>query len=174
MKVISASRRTDIPAFYSEWLMNRIRAGYVRWRNARSGINYAVSLRPEDVGAIVFRSKNYVPLLPHLDELDGRGYGLLFHLTITGLPRMFEPDVPELPELLECARRERLCRGFRKWTSHSSPRNFCHTDLVAPVVETDPERNVFAKLAVEMPRASGSKRSATYERMCTIGDTTTK
>lgn len=104
MKVISASRRTDIPAFYSEWFMNRIRAQHVRWRNARSGINYTVSLRPEDVGAIVFRSKNYLPLLPHLDELDASGYGLLFHLTITGLPRMFEPSVPDLPQMLECAR----------------------------------------------------------------------
>ena len=104
MNVISASRRTDIPAFYSEWFMNRIRAGSVRWRNARSGRDYTVSLRPEDVGAIVFRSKNCIPLLPHLDELDSRGYGTVFHLTITGLPKVFEPNVPDLPRLLECAR----------------------------------------------------------------------
>ncbi len=104
MNVISASRRTDIPAFYSEWFMNRIRTGYVRWRNARSGRDYTVSLRPEDVGAIVFRSKNCIPLLPHLDELDMRGFGTVFHFTITGLPKVFEPSVPDLPELLACAR----------------------------------------------------------------------
>ena len=104
MNVISASRRTDIPAFYSEWFMNRIRAGYVRWRNARSGITYTVSLRPEDVGAIVFRSKNCIPLLPHLEELDSRGYRTVFHFTITGLPKVFEPAVPDTTELMACAR----------------------------------------------------------------------
>jgi len=104
MNVISASRRTDIPAFYSEWFMNRIRAGHVRWRNSRSGRVYTVSLQPEDVGAIVFRSKNCLPLLPHLDELDSRGYRTVFHFTITGLPRVFEPGVPDVSQLLVCAR----------------------------------------------------------------------
>jgi len=104
MNVISASRRTDIPAFYSEWFMNRIRAGYVCWRNSYSDMTYTVSLRPADVGAIVFRSKNYLPLLPYLDELDAGDYRMVFHFTITGLPRAFEPRVPDLPRLLECAR----------------------------------------------------------------------
>ena len=104
MNVISASRRTDIPAFYSEWFINRIRAGYVCWMNPFSKAIHRVSLRPEDMSAIVFRSKNYLPLLPCLDELDSRGYRMLFHFTITGLPRVFEPRVPDLPRLLECAR----------------------------------------------------------------------
>ena len=104
MKIISASRRTDIPAFYAEWFMNRIHAGYVRWQNPFSGVPYTVSLSPEDVSAIVFWSKNYSPLLPHLDELDRLVYGMVFHFTITGLPRLFEPLVPDLDELLESAR----------------------------------------------------------------------
>lgn len=104
MKIISASRRTDIPAFYAEWFMNRIHAGYVRWQNPFSGVPYTVSLRPEDVSAIVFWSKNYSPLLPHLDELHQLGYGMVFHFTITGLPTVFEPLVPDLDGLLESAR----------------------------------------------------------------------
>jgi len=104
MKVISASRRTDIPAFYSEWFMNRIRAGYVRWVNPFSKAICRVSLRTENVAAIVFWSKNYLPLLPHLDELDAGDYRMVFHFTINGLPRVFEPRVPDAPELLECAR----------------------------------------------------------------------
>jgi len=104
MKVISASRRTDIPAFYSEWFMNRIRDGYVRWMNPFSKAVYQVSLRPEDVSAIVFWSKNYLPLLPYLDELDAGGYRMVFHFTITGLPRVFEPRVPDVAKLVECAR----------------------------------------------------------------------
>ena len=104
MNVISASRRTDIPAFYSKWFMNRIRDGYVRWMNPFSKAVYEVSLRPEDVSAIVLWSKDYQPLLPHLDELDAGGYRMLFHFTITGLPRVFEPRVPNTAELVKCAR----------------------------------------------------------------------
>ena len=104
MKIISASRRTDIPAFYSEWFMNRIRAGYARWRNPFSGVPYTVSLRQEDISAIVFWSKDYRYLLPHLDELDRQGYRMVFHFTITGLPKPFEPAVPDLPDLLDSAR----------------------------------------------------------------------
>lgn len=104
MKIISVSRRTDIPAFYPEWFMNRIRDGYVRWMNPFSKAIYQVSLRPEDVSAIVFWSKNYVPLLPYMAELDAGGYNMLFHFTITGLPRVFEPRVPETVELVKCAR----------------------------------------------------------------------
>lgn len=103
MKIISVSRRTDIPAFYSEWFMNRIRAGYVRWENPFSKAVYNVSLQPEDVMALVFWSKNYIPLLPHLDELDARSYRMLFHFTINGLPQVFEPRVPDAAKLVECA-----------------------------------------------------------------------
>lgn len=103
MNVISASRRTDIPAFYPEWFMNRIREGYVRWMNPLSRAVYQVSLRPEDVGAIVFWSKNYLPLLPYLDELDKADYRMVFHFTITGLPDVFEPQVPNTAELVKCA-----------------------------------------------------------------------
>ena len=68
--IISASRRTDIPAFYSEWLINRVRHGfclvphpYNRNRIAR------VSLRPDDVTALVFWTKNPARLLPYLLSL---------------------------------------------------------------------------------------------------------
>lgn len=104
MTVISASRRTDIPAFYSEWFMNRIRAGHVRWRSPFCGREYEVSLRSEETSAIVFWSKDFRPLLPHLDELDARGFRCCFHFTITGLPTPLEPWAPNLPALLECAR----------------------------------------------------------------------
>jgi len=104
LNVISASRRTDIPAFYPEWFANRVRDGYVRWMNPFSKATYQVSLRPEDVSAIVFWSKNYRPLLPYLDGFDAAGYPMVFHYTITGLPRLFEPRVPEIDDLVESAR----------------------------------------------------------------------
>lgn len=83
--------------------MGRIRAGYVRWANPFSKAVYKVSLRPEDVTALVFWSKNYAPFLPHLDKLGGYGIPMLFHFTITGLPRAFEPRVPDAADMVTCA-----------------------------------------------------------------------
>lgn len=93
MNIISASRRTDIPAFYRRWFMERIQEGFVKYRNPFSGQIYQVSLNPEDVICLVFWSKNYKPFLPHLDELNQRGFDFYFHFTITGLPRELEPHV---------------------------------------------------------------------------------
>mgnify|MGYP000971956790 CR=1 FL=1 len=71
--IISASRRTDIPAFYSDWFMNRIRAGYCTVANPfnRNQIS-RVALGPQDVDVIVFWTRNPRPLFRHLDELDQR------------------------------------------------------------------------------------------------------
>lgn len=68
--IISASRRTDIPAFYMPWFMNRLREGYVAYPNPFSGQIHTISVAPEDVHSIVFWSKNYAPFLPHMDELS--------------------------------------------------------------------------------------------------------
>lgn len=95
MEIISASRRTDIPAFYMPWFMNRLRAGTVSYPNPFSGERCAVSLRPEDVHSIVFWSKFYGPFLPHLEELRQRGYRFYCHYTITGAPRALEPHGPD-------------------------------------------------------------------------------
>ena len=83
--------------------MNRIRAGYVRWVNPFSRLVHRISLRPEDVMAFVLWSKNYLPFLPHTNELDSHGYRMLFHFTINGLPRAFEPRVPDTADLIRCA-----------------------------------------------------------------------
>lgn len=93
MEVISASRRTDLPAFYADWFMGRVRAGRVAYRNPFCGSRYAVSLRPADVHSIVFWSKDFRPLMPYLDDLASRGFDFYFHFTITGLPPLFEPRV---------------------------------------------------------------------------------
>lgn len=89
--IISASRRTDIPAFYSEWFVNRVRAGFLLTRNP---FNYhqvsRVSLLPEDVDAIVFWTRNPTKLLPYLDELLHSRLRFYFQFTITGYPRVLE------------------------------------------------------------------------------------
>lgn len=100
--IISASRRTDIPAFYSEWFMNRIRAGYCQVPNPFNANQVSrVSLDLADVEAIVFWSKNPAPLIPHLDELDQRGFHYYFQFTLNNYPRALEPYVPSFENRLE-------------------------------------------------------------------------
>ena len=68
--IVSASRRTDIPAFYGEWFINRLRAGYCVARNPMNPAQETrVSLRPGDVDAVVFWSKDFRPMLGYLDEI---------------------------------------------------------------------------------------------------------
>ena len=68
--IISASRRTDIPARYAEWFLRRVREGYAVARNPMNPRQQRrVSLRPKDVDAIVFWTKNPAPLMPRLAEL---------------------------------------------------------------------------------------------------------
>ena len=93
--IISASRRTDIPAFYSKWFMNRIRAGYCTVPNPfnRKQIS-SVSLRPEDVEIIVFWTRNPQPLFPCLKELNQRGYPYYFLFTLMDNPRHIDTKIP--------------------------------------------------------------------------------
>src|SRR5215471_17498855 len=94
MHLISASRRTDIPAFYSSWLMQRLRAGSASWIHPYSARLLSVSVDPAEVAAIVFWTRNFAPMLAHLDELEGRGHRYLVQFTLTGLPRVYETHVP--------------------------------------------------------------------------------
>ena len=95
MQIISVSRRTDVPTFYGDWFMGRVRAGWVRYPNPFGGQVYEVSLKPEDVAAFVFWSKYYGPFTGALRELDSMGYRFYCHYTITGLPRIFERRVAD-------------------------------------------------------------------------------
>jgi len=100
--IISASRRTDIPAFYADWFMNRIRDGFfyrVNPFNSKQVTGF--SLKAEDVDAVCFWTKNPRPLLMHLDELDERGLNYYFQFTLNPYDRTFEPHVPPLQERIE-------------------------------------------------------------------------
>lgn len=100
--IISASRRTDIPAFYSQWLINRIRAGYAAVPNPYFPDKVSrVSLKPENVDAIAFSTRSPRPLFPHLDELNERGFQYYFLITILGSPRELEPKSPSLEVALD-------------------------------------------------------------------------
>lgn len=93
--IISASRRTDIPAFYTEWFLNRVSEGYVLLKNPFNAHQVRrVSLRPEDVDLIVFWTRNAEKLMPSLRQLDARGYRYYFQYTINAYPRSVEKSVP--------------------------------------------------------------------------------
>lgn len=92
--IISASYKTDIPTFYGEWFMNRLRAGYCKMVNPwnRKQIS-RVSLELEDVDGIVFWTKNIAPFLPHLKEVHDLGYRFVVQHTINNYPRALEYSV---------------------------------------------------------------------------------
>ena len=94
--ILSVSRRTDIPAFYSDWFMKRLRAGFVYVRNpVNPRVVSLVPLSPENVDCIVFWTKDPRKLMPYLDEIDGMGYRYYFHFTITGYGRDIERNMPD-------------------------------------------------------------------------------
>lgn len=100
--IISASRRTDIPAFYTAWFMNRIREGYCTVPNPFNAKQVSrISLRPGDVDVIVFWTRYAAPLLPYLDELDQRGFRYCFLYTLMGNPRKLEPRAPRHEKSIE-------------------------------------------------------------------------
>ncbi len=114
--IISASRRTDITAFYSDWFMNRVREGYFYWVNLFNSKQVSgFSLLPADVDAICFWTKNPGPLMKHLKELDDRGLNYYFQFTLNPYGREFEPYVP--PRRLSKRRRNRAPSATRCWIS---------------------------------------------------------
>jgi len=97
--VISASRRTDIPAFYLDWFISRLNAGYFRLVNPFNGRTRKVQVSRDSVHSIVFWSKNYAPLLGRLSEL--KEWRLFFHFTLNSENSLLEPGVPPLGERME-------------------------------------------------------------------------
>lgn len=109
--IISASRATDIPAFYTDWFFRRLEKGYVRWRNPFSGQDSYVSFG--NTRFIVFWSKNPAPLLPQLSTLKERGIGCYIQYTLNDYePEGLEPNVRPLQQRIETFRRLVDVLGF--------------------------------------------------------------
>ena len=93
--IVSASRRTDIPAFYSRWFYRRLEEGFVVTRNPFNASQLTkIRLDADVVDAIVLWTKNPAPMLDRLDELDARGIPYYFQFTITPYGRDLEPRLP--------------------------------------------------------------------------------
>lgn len=103
--IISASYRTDIPAFYADWFFARLQAGRAVVRNPYSGKPAAVDLRRENVTGFVFWTRNFGPLLARLEELQRFGRPFVVQYTITGYPRELEAAVIEPAKAVQQIRR---------------------------------------------------------------------
>jgi len=102
--IISASRRTDIPAFYAEWFFNRINEGFALVRNPMNNSQIrTVSLKAEDVDCIVFWTKNPHEILSRLDMLDK--YHYYFQFTLTPYERDIETGLPDKTEIMDTFRK---------------------------------------------------------------------
>lgn len=92
--IISASRRTDIPAFYSDWFFRRLQAGDVLVRNPMNPRQVSsIHLTPDVVDGIVFWTKNPLPMMGRLNELAA--YPYYFQFTLTPYGKEVEPGLPE-------------------------------------------------------------------------------
>lgn len=98
--IISASRRTDIPAFYTDWLLKRIEQGYVAVRNPFNYHQiYLVDLRPENVDCIVFWTKDPTNILPKLHHLSP--YAYYFQITLNAYDQSLETNVPKKSQIIK-------------------------------------------------------------------------
>lgn len=102
--IIQTGNRTDIPAFYSKWFLNRIREGFVMTKNPFNPsqiTRYSLDRRVVDL--LVFCTKNPLPLLERIDEL--RDYRMFWFVTVTPYGRDIERNVPDKKTVLEGVRR---------------------------------------------------------------------
>lgn len=106
--ILFASGRTDIPAFYSNWFINRVKAGFVDVRNP---FNQKLVSRIyfSDVDLIMFCSKNPLPMINKLDILK---VPVLFHVTITPYGKDVEPNIPDKRLIIEGVKKLSLVLGI--------------------------------------------------------------
>lgn len=102
--IVSASRSTDIPAFYCDWFFHRLKIGYSVWTNPFNGKKMAISYAKTRF--IVFWSKNPRPLLGYLDELKERGINCYIQYSLNDYEdEKLEKGVPSLDERIDTFRR---------------------------------------------------------------------
>lgn len=98
--IISASRATDIPAFYSKWLLERLKVGYIKWRNPFNGVPLYVSFKNSRL--IVFWSKNPGPILKLLDEISEYIPNYYFLFTLNDYEKeKLEPKLPDINQRID-------------------------------------------------------------------------
>ena len=114
--IVSASRSTDIPAFYSDWFFHRLKVGYSAWTNPFNGVKSYVAYN--DTRFIVFWSKNPKPLLQHLDYLNERNINCYVQFTLNDYVKEgLEKGVPSVEDRIGTFKAlvEKLGKGRVIW-----------------------------------------------------------
>ena len=96
--ILSIDFRTDIPAFYNEWIVNRFKEGFLYFRNpAYPSTIHKVILDKKHIEGIIWCSKDYLPILHDLKDITDK-FPSIFHYTITGYDKDIEPNVPNIEQ----------------------------------------------------------------------------
>ena len=114
--IVSASRSTDIPAFYADWFFHRLKVGYSAWTNPFNGLKSYVTY--QNTRFIVFWSKNPLPLLNHLDYLEERNIGCYIQYTLNDYEKeKLEQGVPALQQRIDTFKQlvDKLGKGRVVW-----------------------------------------------------------
>lgn len=105
IRIVSASRRTDIPAYYGSWFMNRVRAGWCAVPNPFNSKQVSrVEFNPRET-VFVFWTRWVSPFIKHLDELERLGYRFYFQYTLINNPKAIDPNSPPFGKAIDAFRR---------------------------------------------------------------------
>ncbi len=141
--ILSVSRRTDIPAFYSEWFFNRLKEGYVLVRNPMNHRQVSkVTLNPDVVDCIVFWTKDPANMLDKLDLL--KEYNYYFLITVNPYGSQIERNVPQKENIIESFRRLSALIGKKRTVWRYDP------IILTDKIDIDYHREHFDKLAARL------------------------
>jgi hypothetical protein len=147
--IISASRRTDIPAFYAPWFIQRVREGRCWVPNPfNKGQVSEISLDPAQVDAIVFWTRNPRPLFPYLEELDERGFRYYFQYTLMDNPPAIDQHNPPAAQSIHT---------FRSLAERIGPERLIwryDPIVLSEITRPDFHQATFARLAAALRGAS--------------------
>jgi hypothetical protein len=142
--IISASFRTDIPAFYGEWFLRRLEAEHCLVKNPYDGKPFSVSLKREHVDGFFFWTKNLEPFVEKLGILKKRAYPFIVSYSITGDPRVLERSVVSTKKAADHLRRVAGEYGSRCAVWRYDP------ILITSLTDFDFHRRNFDRLAREI------------------------
>lgn len=146
--IVSASTRTDIPAFYGDWFRRRLAAGRCTVRSPYGGAAYEVPLAGPEVDGFVFWTRNILPFQDALAEIAARGLPFVVHYTVTGYPRPLEQSVTDP---------ERSVAAIRALAARHGPRVVVwryDPVLISSLTPPAWHRETFARLADALAGAS--------------------
>jgi len=150
--ILSVSRRTDIPAFYSDWFYNRIKEGFVYVRNPMNIHQISkIDINPDVVDCIVFWTKNPKAMLNKIDELND--YNYYFQFTINPYNQQLELNVPRKGGIMEVFQILSEKIGSNRVVWRYDP------ILLSHIIDINYHKKYFEEIA---------KRLSSYTTKCTI------